>query len=142
MAQNDGGSRSKPPKGGDFIKQFDTDGDGKVSEVEFNGPDGPFAHMDKDGDGFIDENEAPKGPPPGRSHDRQGSQKSGKRGGGFMTRFDKDKDGKVSRGEFDGPDEHFTPLDKNGDGVITEDEAPQGPPPGRGQKGQGGEGRP
>jgi poly(3-hydroxybutyrate) depolymerase len=50
---------------------------------------------------------------------------------GFMTRLDKNNDGKVSRSEFDGPNDHFHHLDGNGDGVITEAEAPTGPPPGR-----------
>jgi len=54
----------------------------------------------------------------------------------FIKRLDKDGDGKVSKVEFDGPDEHFTKSDKNKDGYISEDEAPTGPPPG--QKGQRG----
>ncbi len=49
---------------------------------------------------------------------------------GFIERLDKDGDGKVSRREFDGPSEHFGDFDKNGDGYITKDEAPTGPPPG------------
>jgi Ca2+-binding EF-hand superfamily protein len=39
----------------------------------------------------------------------------------FMTRFDNDKDGKVSNQEF--PREHFKSMDKNGDGYITVEEA-------------------
>lgn len=49
----------------------------------------------------------------------------------FLTRLDKNGDGKVSREEFDGPPEHFRDFDRNGDGFITEEEAPTGPPPGR-----------
>ena len=47
----------------------------------------------------------------------------------FIQHFDKDGDGKVSREEFPGPQEHFTHLDTNGDGYIDESEAPKGPPP-------------
>lgn len=50
---------------------------------------------------------------------------------GFMKRADRDGDGKVSKEEFRGPAEHFNHLDKNGDGFITEDEAPSGRPTGR-----------
>lgn len=53
----------------------------------------------------------------------------------FVTRLDKDNDGKVSKSEFDGPAEHFIQLDKNSDGYISKDEAPTGPPPGQ-QQGQ------
>ena len=48
--------------------------------------------------------------------------------GGFVERLDMDHDGKVSRSEFDGPKNHFDMLDKNGDGYLSEDEAPGGPP--------------
>ena len=40
-------------------------------------------------------------------------------------------DRKVSKSEFDGPAEHFSQLDRNGDGYISVEEAPQGPPPQR-----------
>ena len=46
-----------------------------------------------------------------------------------MAREDRDGDGKVSKDEFRGPAHHFGHLDKNGDGYISEDEAPTGPPP-------------
>ena len=49
----------------------------------------------------------------------------------FMQHEDQNDDGKVSRDEFRGPAEHFDHLDKDGNGVITEDEAPTGPPPER-----------
>lgn len=49
----------------------------------------------------------------------------------FTQRLDRDGDGKVSKPEFDGPPDRFGDFDKNGDGFITHDEAPQGPPPPR-----------
>ena len=51
------------------------------------------------------------------------------RGKGFVKRLDKDGDGKVSKKEFDGPKHHLDKLDRNGDGFLSEDEAPP-PPPG------------
>ncbi|MBZ0185405.1 MAG: DUF1566 domain-containing protein, partial [Candidatus Obscuribacterales bacterium] len=50
----------------------------------------------------------------------------------WVLHLDKNKDGKVARSEFDGPPQHFSSFDKNGDGFITESEAPSGPPPGGG----------
>lgn len=47
----------------------------------------------------------------------------------FVRRLDRNGDGKVSRQEFDGPADHFDLLDRNSDGYLSADEAPQGPPP-------------
>ncbi len=58
-----------------------------------------------------------------------GGQNQGR--GGFVTRLDRDGDGKVSKDEFDGPSQHFSRFDKNGDGYLSDDEAPKGPPPRR-----------
>lgn len=49
----------------------------------------------------------------------------------FVTRLDRDGDGRVSRAEFDGPPDRFDFHDQNRDGYIAAEEAPQGPPPGR-----------
>ncbi len=67
-------------------------------------------------------------PPPGAEKPRTvpGAASPGKR---FVTRLDRDGDGKVSRKEFDGPPDRFGDFDRNGDGFITEDEAPTAPPP-------------
>jgi hypothetical protein len=48
---------------GNFIQNFDKDGDGKVSKEEFTGPDKVFDLHDKNQDGYIDESEAPQGRP-------------------------------------------------------------------------------
>ncbi|MHC4176645.1 MAG: sulfatase-like hydrolase/transferase [Planctomycetota bacterium] len=57
---------------------------------------------------------------------------------GFVTRLDRDGDGKVSRAEFDGPADAFDRHDVNRDGYLDDSEGPgrqgmgppQGPPPG------------
>lgn len=46
----------------------------------------------------------------------------------FLRRLDRNRDGKVSRGEFDGPDEHFKRMDTNRDGYLSEREARALPP--------------
>ena len=48
----------------------------------------------------------------------------------FVPRLDRNRDGKVSRSEFDGPAHHFDRLDRDHDGYLSEDEAPPPPPPG------------
>ena len=121
-------SAQEGPPAGSFIERLDKNGDGKVSKEEFDGPAEHFAHFDRDGDGAISEDEAPKGPPPPRGHGEGPPQ-----GGSFIERLDKNGDGKVSKEEFDGPAEHFAHFDRDGDGAITEDEAPKGPPPPRGR---------
>lgn len=47
----------------------------------------------------------------------------------FIAKLDKDGDGRVSKAEFDGPDQHFIQCDINQDGYISVDEVPSGPPP-------------
>ncbi len=48
-----------------FMERLDRDGDGKVSRSEFDGPKNRFGFHDKNNDGYLSEDEAPKGPPPG-----------------------------------------------------------------------------
>lgn len=52
----------------------------------------------------------------------------------FVLRLDRDGDGKVSKKEFDGPDEHFAHFDENGDGFISRQEAANRPPPREGRE--------
>jgi hypothetical protein len=54
-----------PPAQGGFVARLDRDGDGRVSRWEFDGPPGQFDVLDRNRDGFLDENEAPRYPPPG-----------------------------------------------------------------------------
>ena len=42
---------------------FSKNGDGKVSKSEFGGPSKHFNHLDKNNDGYITEDEAPRGRP-------------------------------------------------------------------------------
>jgi hypothetical protein len=69
-----------------------------------------------------------QGPPDERSKSRE---REGGPEEAFVRRLDRNKDGKVSRSEFDGPADGFTRFDRNRDGYISADEAPSGPPPPR-----------
>lgn len=64
MAQSESDGQRKPPTAAEFIQKLDKDGDGKVSKAEFDGPAEHFTQCDKNSDGYISEDEAPKGPPP------------------------------------------------------------------------------
>lgn len=57
-----------PPRfsGSHFVQRLDTNGDGKVSRAEFDGPPHDFPRLDRNGDGFLDADEAPPPPPHGR----------------------------------------------------------------------------
>ncbi|MGE5279247.1 MAG: DUF1566 domain-containing protein [Deltaproteobacteria bacterium] len=56
----------------------------------------------------------------------------GRDAGRFVARLDRDGDGRVSRGEFDGPAGQFDVLDRDRDGYLSEDEVPARPSSGRG----------
>ncbi len=117
-----------PGRGEHFIQKFDKDKDGKVSKDEFPGPAERFPQMDKNGDGFITADEVQAGRPPRMGGIPDGTGPKGM-GLNFIRKFDKDNDGKVSKDEFPGPAEHFSNIDKNGDGFVTADEVQAGRPP-------------
>lgn len=98
-------------RGGKQFARFDTDGDGKLSQEEFPGPDDRFTEMDTDGDGFLSKADMAAG-----KH-RRGP-----------ARDDKDGDGRVSKEEFSGPADIFERLDANGDGYIDRGEGRCGRP--------------
>lgn len=122
-----------------FIERHDLDKDGQVSRDEFKGPEEHFTHFDKNNDGYISAEEAPTGPPPERmGKNREMNRERGMNGRNmngkgtcrkdFIADFDKNNDGKVSKDEFPGPEEHFTRLDTDQDGYLSAEEAPKGPP--------------
>ena len=55
------------PSGTDFIQRLDTNGDGKVSKSEFDGPARHFSRLDRNNDGWLSAEEAPQGPPQERN---------------------------------------------------------------------------
>jgi hypothetical protein len=54
-----GPGSGRVPSGKDFVRHLDRNGDGKVSRQEFDGPPDQFDRLDKNRDGFLEENEAP-----------------------------------------------------------------------------------
>lgn len=57
---------TRPPHVDGFVERLDRDGDGRVSKYEFDGPPHAFDRADRDRDGYLTEDEAPRHPPPRR----------------------------------------------------------------------------
>jgi Ca2+-binding EF-hand superfamily protein len=115
QAANQPDSDKTGGKHGDFsqriLKRVDTDKDGKISKAEFDAEGTKlFAKLDENSDGKIASDEMPQ-----RHWARFGGQ--------MFDRIDADKDGKVTKAEFQAAGEKmFQRMDKNGDGIIEQDE--------------------
>ncbi|WP_374651454.1 EF-hand domain-containing protein [Dongia sp.] len=103
-----------------FLKHFDQNNDGKVTEAEWPKKGRmTFAEMDANKDGVVTADELGKMRKP---HDGKG----GPDGKDHMARLDTDKDGKVSAAEWSTQAEKiFVRLDDNKDGKIAKDEMPR-----------------
>lgn len=114
-----GGHKWQPGQGWDhFAATFDANKDGKVSKDELLAKAPGFDHMDTNKDGVVTADEI-KALPASTKHPQMG--------GNFMAKFDTDKDGKVTKQEWDAKrTAGFDAADKNHDGVIDKDEYTSG----------------
>ncbi|MHC4731710.1 MAG: EF-hand domain-containing protein [Planctomycetota bacterium] len=103
------------------FNRFDENGDGKIAAEEWKSRPELFARFDVNGDGFITRGElTPKGPRGGRRA-KMYDARSGKDSAAFLAKFDKNRDGKVSKEEC--PHERrFAEIDADGDGTLSETE--------------------
>jgi Ca2+-binding EF-hand superfamily protein len=105
-------------------------GDGKISKDEFQGPENMFARIDANGDGVITQDEIGgmkgRGGAPGEPGGRRGAGDPEQRWKKMLENWDANNDGQISKDEFQGPEQVFKILDRDGDGVITEQEGKQG----------------
>ncbi len=100
-------------------KEADTNKDGKISRDEFRGPPQVFDKLDANKDGFLTQDEVKERMKKGiREHI-----------GGIFARIDTNSDQKITREEWNASSEQaFNFLDRNGDGVLNQADAPrQGP---------------
>jgi Ca2+-binding EF-hand superfamily protein len=122
--------------GGSFLRYLDANNDGKVTRDEFAKLTQLFDALDTDHDGFLTSEEL------GRFNqamnpNRQGQGQAGGRPGGGdrgpggdrpnrpqmnFDDLDKDKDGKISKSEWQGPPQFFDRMDANHDGFIDKQE--------------------
>jgi hypothetical protein len=115
----------------EFMNRFDLDKDGKISHEEWEAVKPGTVYREKhwpeyniDGNDYITLEEVPeKGgkSEPAPPKDAPKGPKAGQIA--FIVKFDKDQDGKLSKDEFTGA--HFEVYDRNGNGFIEPEEAPE-----------------
>ncbi|HEX3101936.1 MAG TPA: hypothetical protein VHQ01_09100, partial [Pyrinomonadaceae bacterium] len=145
----DGPQNGRPPKD-DWMRRLDANGDGKLDAAELQSAiETSFKAWDKNGNGVIDAEEMPRpphpprpnGPPMGQGDRPQGPPQAGQPDDKLLPPFffaDRNPEGAAtSRADLEKIVKSvFAEMDKNGDGLISGDEArpprreggPQGPP--------------
>lgn len=127
MAERKGGEMADfmPRRGGGgmgerMLARVDTNGDGMISKAENRAMvEARFARMDADKDGTIEAGERGKRGGKWKRDGKRGPGKAGGRGMGGMMMADANKDGVITRAEYDAMSaQRFTRLDTNNDGRI------------------------
>lgn len=120
---------------GGFLKSADLNKDGVIDQTEFQASrDKWFVELDADKDGFVSADELKAFGE--KMHDQwmkkhgdqaqNGKQPRGDFARHILERVDTDKDGRISKAEFDAEGTRLLArLDANGDGKIASDEMPQ-----------------
>ncbi len=112
------------------FQRLDRDGDGSVTQAEYDrASDRMFSRLDRDGNGELTRQArgANQSADRSRGHGKKAMRSGSRRGGGYvmalMERFDTDKDGKITRAEFDEVRARaFGGADADGNSAITLEE--------------------
>jgi hypothetical protein len=118
---------------GRMIEKLDTDKDGTVSKAEFEAKrSADFTAADTNKDGSVSPAELKA------FHEKKEAERKAEREKRMYDRLDANKDGKVTKDEFEGAG-MFDRMDKNKDGKVTKDEMDwRGKDGHRGHRGHGG----
>lgn len=132
----DGASGGHSGGPGGFLKSADLNKDGVIDQTEFQTTrDKWFTDLDANKDGFVTADELKAFGDKmhaewAKKHGDHAADKPEGKHGDFsqhiLERVDTDKDGKISKAEFDAEGSKlFAKLDENGDGKIAQNELPQ-----------------
>ena len=104
-----------------FFRRLDADEDGKISADEWKQRPELFARLDADGDGFLSREEVTPQAPNDRRGGKRGMDfdlKSGKDSAHFLAKYDRNRDGSVSKDEFPHA-RRRAETGADGDGVLS-----------------------
>jgi Ca2+-binding EF-hand superfamily protein len=106
----------RPADPAKMLDAADANKDGVLTRAEFLAQrEKAFAHLDRNGDGYIDKSDVSAGFRPRQNKDGQFQE--------LVARFDVDGDGRVSKAEFvNGPSPLFDQADKDHDGELNPEE--------------------
>ncbi|MEX0807422.1 MAG: hypothetical protein WD044_01720 [Dongiaceae bacterium] len=101
-----------------MLERYDSNSDGAIDRNEFiSGRDDWFAKLDADGDGVVTETEFDDAIAQFRAE--HGSERRAP----DFSKIDSDEDGNATQAEFEAAAERmFTRFDRNGDGVLSPDD--------------------
>lgn len=128
-----GQHHGQPPSATEIFAKMDVNNDNKLAQSEVKGPlRKHFTQVDSNNDGFITQAELEANKPSGNM--KRGGQQNDKppSATAIFAKMDANKDNKLSQSEVKGPlSRHFTQVDINNDGYITQVELENSPKPER-----------
>ncbi len=106
----------------DFFERLDLNKDGKIQKSEFKDGEQAFKEADRSKNGELSRKEV-------SAYIKAGLERAKRmpRTDNFMDLFDRNRDEKVTKREYDGPGQFFRMYDHNKNGVIVQEELNMGP---------------